>query len=132
MTLVDKEVGYELRCADPCAFDIEYTRNLGQVAVDYLVDGGNDAMMTVQENQTKAVPIPYDQIMDPETGRTEVRSVNISSFPYQSARKFMIRLEKSDFVDEQRLQELAACTTLTPDQFIERFGYLVGVTPRPF
>ena len=83
MTLVDKEVGYELRCADPCAFDIDYTRSLGQAAVTFLVEGNTDALMTIQDN--KPVPIPYAQIMDSETGRTEVRKVNIHSFPYRSA-----------------------------------------------
>ena len=53
MTLVDKEIGYELRCADPCAFDIDYTRSLGQEAVDFLAEGGTDAMITLQENMTR-------------------------------------------------------------------------------
>ena len=28
-TIVDKNIGYELRCADPISFDMEYTRDLG-------------------------------------------------------------------------------------------------------
>jgi 6-phosphofructokinase 1 len=130
ITIVDKEVGYELRCTDPCAFDVDYTRTLGQVAVDFLLEGGTNAMITIQNN--KPVPMPYDQIMDPETGHTEVRMVNVDAFTYRSARKFMIRLEKEDLQDEQQIAKLTSCTNLTPKQFVERFGYLGGVMPRPF
>ena len=36
VTLVDKDLGYELRCADPIPFDAEYTRDLGYGAVKFL------------------------------------------------------------------------------------------------
>ena len=36
VTMVDKDLGYELRCADPIPFDAEYTRNLGYGAVKFL------------------------------------------------------------------------------------------------
>jgi 6-phosphofructokinase len=130
MTLVDKEVGYELRCADPCAFDIDYTRSLGEAAVTFLNEGGTNAMITIQKNQ--AVPVPYDEIMDPDTGRTEVRSVDLNSFTYRSARKFMVRLERSDLESPRFVAEVAAQANLSPQEFVERFGYLVGLTPRPF
>jgi 6-phosphofructokinase 1 len=130
ITLVDKEVGYELRCVDPCAFDIDYTRTLGQAAVDFLSAGGSNAMITIQDNDV--VPIPYDELMDPETGRTEVRMVRIDSFTYQSARRFMVRLEEQDLRDEALVHRMAACTNLDPIDFVERFGYLGGVAPRPF
>jgi 6-phosphofructokinase len=130
ITLVDKEVGYELRCADPCAFDIDYTRTLGQAAVEFLDGGGSNAMITIQENQV--VPIPYDELMDPETGRTEVRLVNIDSLAYRSARNFMVRLERKDMEDQALLAKMAACTNLSPDAFVQRFGYLADMSPRPF
>ncbi|MBV8719454.1 MAG: 6-phosphofructokinase, partial [Chloroflexi bacterium] len=38
--LVTKDIGYELRCADPIPFDMEYTRDLGYCAAQYLLDGG--------------------------------------------------------------------------------------------
>ena len=100
---MDKEVGYELRCADPCAFDVDYTRSLGQAAVDFLAEGGTDAMVSLQENMTKVVPIPYDSMVDPETGRAGVRMVDISSFAYRSARRFQIRLGQEDLQDKARL-----------------------------
>src|SRR5262249_58649203 len=33
VSMVDKDLGYELRCADPIPFDAEYTRDLGYGAV---------------------------------------------------------------------------------------------------
>ena len=36
ITVEGKNIGYELRCAPPIPFDIEYTRDLGYSAVDYL------------------------------------------------------------------------------------------------
>jgi len=132
MTLVDKELGYELRCADPCAFDIDYTRTLGQEAVDFLAEGGTDAMITLQNDMTRAVPIPYDDLMDAESGRTGVRMVDLASLAYRSARKFQIRLTTSDLQDGESLAALAAQTTLTPKQFVARFGYLVNMAPRPY
>src|SRR5580700_10929887 len=36
VALIDKDLGYELRCADPIPFDAEYTRDLGYGAVKFL------------------------------------------------------------------------------------------------
>ena len=130
LVIVDKELGYELRCADPCAFDIDYTRTLGLAAVDFFDQGNTNAMITIQENQ--AVPIPYDELMDPKTGRTEVRMVKTDSFTYQSARRFMVRLDKQDLEDPAVVAKMAACTNLSAEAFVARFGYLGGVAPRPF
>jgi 6-phosphofructokinase len=130
ITLVDKEVGYELRCADPCAFDIDYTRTLGQAAVEFLNDGGSNAMITIQQNQV--VPIPYEQLMDPETGRTGVRLVNIESLVYHSARSFMVRLDRPDLEDKSLVERMANCTNLSSAAFLERFGYLAELGPRPY
>ena len=123
-------LGYELRCARPTAYDIEYTRSLGEAAIDFLVEGGSNAIITVQKGQI--VPIPYDQMIDPETGRTGVRMVNINSYHYQSSYKFMARLKSEHAHNEALFERLAALTDLTCAEFKERYGYLAGVAPRPF
>jgi 6-phosphofructokinase 1 len=128
--LVDKELGYELRCAAPIAFDIDYTRSLGEAAVSFLLSGGSNATISLQQNQVK--PLPSETIMDPVTGRTEVRLVNIDSFTYQSAYKFMIRLKPQNAGDDLLLARLAMQTNLTLDEFKARYGYLIGIAPRPF
>ena len=130
MKLVDKELGYELRCAAPIAYDIDYTRSLGEAAVGFLLGGGSNATITLQQNQV--VPIPSETMMDPATGRTEVRMVNIDSFTYRSAYKFMIRLKPQHAQDELFWAKLAMQTNLNTEAFKARYGYLVGIAPRPF
>jgi 6-phosphofructokinase 1 len=130
MRLVDKEIGYELRCAPPIAYDIDYTISLGEGAADFLMQGGSDATITIQNNQV--VPVPYDDYVDPKTGRTRQRMVNIDSFTYQSAYKFMIRLKPEHAEDRAFLTRMAAHTKLNTDAFIERFGYLIGMAERPY
>ena len=130
LRLISKDVGYELRCADPIAFDIDYTRSLGEAAVTFLAEGGTNATISIQQNQM--VPIPFDQMMDPETGRTEVRQVDVDSFTYRSAYKFMIRLKPKHAGNEMLLARMAAQTNISLNEFKARFGYLVGIAPRPF
>lgn len=121
MTIVGKEIGYEVRCAPPNAFDIEYTRNLGFAAFDFLQSGGTDAIITIQNNQI--VPLPFATILDAVTGRTHVRMVNIDSIQYRIARKYMIRLEKQDFLSNN-FKKMALLVKLAPDEFIRKFRYL--------
>jgi 6-phosphofructokinase 1 len=128
--LRDKELGYELRCAPPIAYDIDYARRLGEAAVDFLLNSGTNATITLQQNE--AVPIPSERMMDAATGRTEVRLVNVDSSAYRSARKFMIRLKPQHAQDEVLLDNLALLAHLTPAAFRARYGYLMGLAPHPF
>lgn len=123
MTIVSKEIGYELRCVPPNAFDIEYTRDLGFAAFDFLKNGGTDAIITIQNNQI--VPIPFEQILDMKTKKTQVRMVNINSIQYRIAREYMIRLEKKDFAEQVDLKKMALAVHADPDNFIKRFEYLL-------
>lgn len=66
-------------------------------------------------------------MLDPKTGRFQVRKVNVDGESYECACHYMIRLEKSDFEDVAQLDRLASTIAITPDQFKARFGYLVGV-----
>ncbi len=122
VTIVDKNIGYELRAADPIPFDIEYTRNLGYGAVRYLLRGGTGSMITFFEGRLR--PIPFVEVIDYATGRVKVRTVDISSETYEVGRKYMIRLEKEDFEGEN-LERLAKTANLTPEEFKKRFGYLL-------
>src|ERR1051326_1689734 len=71
--LVSKDIGYELRCADPIPFDMEYTRDLGYCAAQYLLDGGTDAMVMLVDGRFR--PQPFSQMLDPRTGRTRIDQV---------------------------------------------------------
>ncbi|TKB67676.1 MAG: 6-phosphofructokinase [Nitrospira sp.] len=122
-TIVSKNVGYELRCADPIPFDMEYTRDLGYCAAQFLLDGGNAAMVSIQ--QGRFTPIPFKQMLDPATGRAKVRLVDVASESYQIARRYMIRLAPEDMVDAQTVGRCASVVGLSADAFRERFSSIV-------
>lgn len=119
-SVVAKNVGYELRCADPIPYDIEYTRDLGYCAAQYLLDGGTSAMVSIQNG--RFTPIPFKQMGDPSTGRTKVRMVDIHSQSYEIARQYMIRLTEDDMKNQDALGRYAALASLSPEAFRERFS----------
>ncbi|HSV72983.1 MAG TPA: 6-phosphofructokinase [Chthonomonadales bacterium] len=129
-TFVDVTIGYELRCADPIAFDVEYGQHLGWGASRYLLRLGEEgwgetgALISVQSGEI--VPIPFQDILDPQTGRTTVRRVNMSSDVYRSARSGMVRLEREDLESDSRLAPIAAAAGLPPDEMRARFGGTLG------
>ena len=122
-TVVAKNIGYELRCADPIPYDMEYTRDLGYLAAKYLIAGGHGAMVSMQGGHFVAVP--FSTMLDPETGRTRVRLVDITSARYAIARRYMIRLRRDDFEDPHELARFAATAGLTLEDFRAQFEYLV-------
>ncbi|MFN2376104.1 MAG: diphosphate--fructose-6-phosphate 1-phosphotransferase [Candidatus Binatia bacterium] len=129
MTIVSKDIGYELRCADPIPYDMEYTRDLGYCAAKFLLEGGNAAMMSMQGGNFVAVP--FASMLDAKTGRARVRLVDVSSTRYAIARRYMIRLRSDDFEDEAGLASLASTVGLSADAFRKEFGYLVESEPDP-
>jgi len=124
--LVEINIGYVLRCADPIPFDQEYTRDLGYNAVRYLISHDpkhrENAMMCVDNG--KLIPLYFKNIIDPKTKKTAVRLVNIDSESYQVARSYMVRLEKRDFQDPAFVKLLAKGGNMTPAAFLKKFGYL--------
>ncbi len=122
-TIVAKNIGYELRCADPIPFDLEYTRDLGYCAAKYLLSGGNAAMISMQGGHF--VPVPFHEMIDPETGKTKIRMVDIHSTRYAIARRYMIRLRRDDFEDPHELAKFAATAELTLTEIRRHFAGLV-------
>jgi ATP-dependent phosphofructokinase / diphosphate-dependent phosphofructokinase len=125
VTVTEKNIGYELRCADPISFDAEYCRDLGFSAVRFLIGGGSSAMVTIQNG--RLVPIPFDDLREPETGKTKIRLVNVNSEAFRVARAYMIRLEADDFAHAEWVDRLAAAAQLTPGDFRQRFEYLGSI-----
>ena len=121
-TIVSKNIGYELRSADPIPYDMEYTRDLGYCASRYLMDGGSGAMVSMQEG--RFVPMPFNTLMDPETGRMRIRMVDIHSTMYAIARQYMIRLRHDDFDSPEVVDRLAAITDLDAQAFRTRFEHV--------
>lgn len=120
VTVVDKTIGYELRCAPPIPYDAEYARDLGYAAVNYLLRGGSSALVTIQGGEFQAVP--FEQVIDPETGRGRQRPVDVDTESYQVAREYMIRIGKKDFTDDAWIAKLAEAGGLSKLEFVERFG----------
>ncbi len=126
MPLIDKDLGYELRSADPIPFDAEYTRDLGYGAVKFLrseASTRHGAIISLVGGRLEA--LPFDSMLNPATGRMQTRPVDVNGEGYECARRYMIRLDARDFADPVRLARLAAVVKMTPDRFKERFGYLV-------
>jgi 6-phosphofructokinase 1 len=128
-TVVAKNIGYELRCADPVPSDMEYTRDLGYCATKFLLSGGTAAMVSLQGGHF--VPIPFKQLLDPDTGKAKIRMVDIHSTRYAIARRYMIRLRRDDFDDPHELAKFAAVAGLSSEQFRAEFEYLVRDEPPP-
>ena len=129
VTIVSKDIGYELRCADPIPSDIEYTRDLGYCAAKYLFEGGNAAMVSLQGGHF--VPIPFARMLDPVTGKTRVRMVDIHSTRYGISRRYQIRLRRDDFDHFIELEKYAKISNMTVEDFKQRFHYVVANEPPP-
>ena len=124
MTIVAKDLGYELRCAPPGAHDIQYCRSLGYWATRFLLEGGSNAMVTIQAG--RLVPVPFGLMMDPKTGKIRVRYVDVESEMYQTLSAYMIRLKAEDFDKPETVAALARAGKLDPAEFTRRFGPLVS------
>jgi 6-phosphofructokinase len=122
-TVVSKNIGYEVRCADPIPFDMEYTRDLGYCAAKYVIEGGTDVVVSIQQGRFK--PIPFQDIMNPDTGRMRVRMVDIDSDRYRIAYAYMLRLKRADFDDPATLAKLAEAANMAPEGFRAQFAHLI-------
>jgi ATP-dependent phosphofructokinase / diphosphate-dependent phosphofructokinase len=120
-TIVAKNIGYEVRCADPIPFDMEYARDLGHCAAECVIGGGSGVVITMQRG--RFVPLPFEEIVDPVNGRMRLRAVDIASDRYQIARSYMIRLKPGDLADGPDLERLARTVNLSPEAFRAAFQH---------
>jgi 6-phosphofructokinase len=127
VTVVEINIGYVLRCADPIPYDQEYTRDLGYNAIHYLLcdapEYRENAMISVIHGVL--TPLSFDKMIDPTTKKTEIRYVDVDSERYKIARRYMVRLEKRDLEDAEFLQKMAKEAKMSKEEFIKRIGYLV-------
>jgi 6-phosphofructokinase 1 len=127
VTIVNKDIGYELRCASPIPFDLEYTQDLGYAAVQYLLSGRSGAIVTIDRG--RLIPIPFQTILDEKTGKSMIREVDIDSDSYKVARHYMIRLHESDFDDVKNVARLALIGNMSAEDFERRYRYLINDPP---
>ncbi|MCL4125740.1 UNVERIFIED_CONTAM: hypothetical protein GTU68_047149 [Idotea baltica] len=123
LLVVDKNVGYELRCRPPVPFDREYTRELGFGVIDFLTTGGRDAMIIRDGNRLR--PLPFTEIIDAETGKSRVRMVDLDSITYQVAQKYMIKLKAEDLASSEFVNSAASIANIPGEQFVKEFTRVV-------
>src|SRR5437762_2373133 len=124
VTIVAKDLGYELRCAPPGATDIQYCRSLGYWATRFLLEGGSNAMVTIQAG--RLVPIPFGLMLDPKTGKIRVRYVDMEPEAYRTAAADMIRLRPEDDDNPATVPAIAKAGNLSEGEFLKRFAPVVG------
>jgi 6-phosphofructokinase len=133
-TIVHKTVGYELRCAPPIAFDCDYVKTLGYGAVEFLLNPNqrtaaiDGALVCLVNGELQH--LRFADLLDPKTKKTSVRAVDLAKPSYKVAREYMIRLEKEDFENPERLEKLANAAsgedkTLSPEEFKNKFEPVV-------
>jgi 6-phosphofructokinase 1 len=129
LAMVDVTLGYELRCARPIPFDIDYTRTLGYGAVRFLVSDVTDSrlreggFLTLDDGRLQV--LPFADLRDPSTGKTRIRVVDLDAEHYRVAREYMVRLEPSDLREREKLESLAAAAHMSPDEFKATFAAIV-------
>jgi 6-phosphofructokinase 1 len=126
--ITDVTLGYELRCAQPLPFDIDYTRTLGHGAVRFLLREAEDERLAqggfVCLDGVNMVVLPFSDLKDPATGRTRVRLVDTDSEHYRVARDYMIRLTPANLANDATSQRLAEAAKMAPDAFRDEFSKL--------
>ncbi len=135
ITITELDLGYELRCAPPVPFDIDYTRTLGYGAARFLLGEPDDerlrpgGLVCLGPGGHLQI-VPFEDLADPETGRTRIRFVEIESESYRVARAYMRRLEAHDIEDPERLARIAGAAGMAPEEFAQRFARSVHL-PEP-
>ena len=119
-TIVVKDVGYELRCVAPNAFDQDYTRDLGAGAVASLLAGTANVMITRQSQ--RIVALPFGEILDPKTGKTRVRLLDTKTESFATAQTLQTRLSPTDLDDKDLAKRIAATSNLDLAALKRRFA----------
>jgi 6-phosphofructokinase len=82
----NKQIGYEIRCTSPAAFDILLGCQLGVGAYRALAEQGLSGYMVSVEDQVQLKYVPFSELIDPESMKTRVRFIDRESDFYQLAR----------------------------------------------
>jgi len=80
------QLGYEVRCAKPHAFDVMLGSQLGVGAYRALVEEGLDGVMVSVSGQLDLNYVPFDKLIDADTLVTNVRFVDPDSDFHRLAR----------------------------------------------
>jgi 6-phosphofructokinase 1 len=86
------QLGYESRCSPPHAFDVLLGSQLGLGAYYALAEKGLDGHMVSVAGQLDLRYVPFSELIDPKTLRTEVRYIERSSDFHRLAAELGTRL----------------------------------------
>ncbi|MCS6915480.1 MAG: 6-phosphofructokinase [Myxococcales bacterium] len=87
------QLGYESRCAAPHAFDVMLGSQLGIGAYRALVEEGLDGYMVSCGGQLDLHYVPFSELINPQTLRTEVRYIEPGSDFHRLARFLETRVD---------------------------------------
>ncbi|MBR6540750.1 MAG: 6-phosphofructokinase [Bacteroidales bacterium] len=106
------EIGYEVRCVTPIAYDLMYCSQLGMGVFKLFSEGVTGCMVYLDINNT-IKPLYLKDIQDPTTGKIPPRGVNMDSdkvrqifdhlchyitpADYEAAKKYVANPEEYDF-----------------------------------
>ncbi|MBQ1218721.1 MAG: 6-phosphofructokinase [Bacteroidales bacterium] len=106
------EIGYEVRCVTPIAYDLMYCSQLGMGVYKLFSEGVTGCMVYLDINNT-IKPLYLKDIQDPTTGKIPPRGVNMDSdkvrqifdhlchyitpADYEAAKKYVANPEEYDF-----------------------------------
>ncbi|MEM7659479.1 MAG: 6-phosphofructokinase [Bacteroidota bacterium] len=90
------ELGYELRCCQPVAFDLTHCTMLG-MGVRKLFHQGHTGCIVSVDYEGKIIPVFLSDIEDPETGKIPPRGVNVDSELAQMVFSDMHVIDPSDY-----------------------------------
>ena len=123
LPLVSITLGYELRCAAPIPFDIDYTRTLGYGAVRFLLGEASPMMggvVCLEDGRLHV--LPFEDLQEPDTGRIRTRMVDTGSEHYRVAREYMLRLQRSDFEDNGSAARISEAAGMSLDELRAHFA----------
>ncbi len=72
------EIGYEVRCQTPCAFDLVYCSQLGMGVYKLFSEGKTGCMVYISQ-EGYVSPLYLKDLQDPETGKIPPRLVDINA-----------------------------------------------------
>ena len=114
------EIGYDIRCQTPIAYDLMYCSQLGCGVYD-LYERGETGCMVYVDTNGKVTPLYLKDLQDPETGKIPPRRVDIegdmakgiynhivqyiTSDDYEAARQYVDNPEEYDFFKILNWQE---------------------------
>jgi len=90
------EIGYEVRCCPPIAFDMKYCTMLG-MGVKKLFDDGHTGCIVIVKTNGETKPLYFKDISDPITGKIKVRLVDVDAADYKLAFSNMHYIKVDDY-----------------------------------